>query len=486
MKKNLFGICLLMLGVFAGAAETKRPNVLMICIDDLNDWVGCMGGHPNTKTPNIDRLAARGTLFRNAHCPAPLCGPSRAAILTGLSPATSGVYGHISDADLKNSSEGKSVFLSNWFSDHGYRTMGRGKIFHECAPDGAFQELFRWQTSTYGPRPEISFHWKQPGTVTDWGAFPERDEQMPDFQSAEWAAERLRRSYDQPFFIAVGFVRPHVPWHVPQKWFDLHPIESIELPPYLKGDLDDVPPIGRKVADMPPMPTTEWAITNNQWKAMVQAYLASISFADHCVGIVLDALEKGGHTNDTVIVLWSDHGYHLGEKNRFAKQSLWERSTRAPLIVVKPGMPRGQTTSRPVSLLDVYPTLLDLCGLPVNPKNEGVSLVPLLTNPDLQWDRPVIITYGESNHAVRSGRFCYIRYEDASEELYDLQYDPNEWVNLADQWQYQGTKERLRQCLPKTNSPWSPYTFNDSNEYFAGKTAAGYKGNRLEERPAAK
>jgi arylsulfatase A-like enzyme len=481
MKRHLLIFSMLLVCLTAVADQPRRPNVLMICIDDLNDWVGCMGGHPNTKTPNIDRLAAQGTLFLNAHCPAPLCGPARAAILSGLTPATTGIYGHILDSDLKKSKAEDSVFLSNWFSDHGYRTMGRGKIFHENAPDGAFQELFKWQTSAYGPRPEKYFHWKQPGTVTDWGAYPERDEQMPDFQTAKWAAERLRRSSDQPFFLAVGFVRPHVPWYVPQEWFDLHPLESIELPPYRKGDQDDVPLIARRVAEMPQMPTTEWALESGQWKNIVQAYLACVSFVDHCVGQVLDALEEGGHASDTVVVLWSDHGYHLGEKNRFAKQSLWERSTRVPLIIAKPGLPQGQTSPRPVSLMDVYPTLLELCDLPANPKNEGVSLVPLLKNPSAKWERAAITTYGERNHAVRTGRYRYIRYEDASEELYDLQEDPHEWANLSDKPGYEDVKQRLSQSLPKTNAPWSPYTFNPCNKYFTEKTTAGYRGDRQEE-----
>jgi len=470
MNRHLLVFSLLLVCLAKGADEPRRPNVLMISIDDLNDWIGCMGGHPNTLTPNIDRLAAQGTLFQNAHCPAPLCGPSRAAILSGLTPATTGIYGHILDADLKKSKAGGSEFLSNWFSNQGYLTMGRGKIFHENAPDGAFQELFKWEYSAYGPRPEKYFHWKQPGTVTDWGAFPERDEQMPDFQTADWAAERLRRSYDKPFFLAVGFVRPHVPWHVPQKWFDLHPLESIQLPPYLKGDMDDVPSMGHKVAEMLQMPTTEWAMEKDQWKSIVQAYLACVSFVDHCVGRVLDALEEGGHTNDTVIVLWSDHGYHLGEKNRFAKQSLWERSTRAPLIFVKPGLPRGQKSPRPVSLMDIYPTLLELCNLPANMKNEGASLVPLLKNPSVQWGRPAIITYGKNNHAVRTERYRYICYEDGSEELYDLEQDPNEWWNLALKPQYEAILKQLSQSLPKTNAPWSPYSFNPSNDYFKERT----------------
>lgn len=483
MKLGLTAIWLLG-GLFSAhpllAGDAPPPNVLMISIDDLNDWIGCMSGHPNAKTPNIDRLAARGIVFDSAHCAAPICGPSRASIMSGLAPSTTGIYAHIHDADLAASAAGDSVFLSNWFVNHGYWTMGRGKIFHNNAPEGAFHELVGREKPPFGPRPETHFHWKQKRTSTDWGPYPARDEEMPDFQTATWASERLRRSYEQPFFLAVGFVRPHVPWYVPQPWFDLHPIESIALPPYQSGDQDDVPPIARRIMELPQMPTTEWAIENGQWENIVQGYLASVSFVDHCVGMVLDALDRSGHAENTVVLLWSDHGYHLGEKNRFAKQSLWERATRVPLIIASPGFQGGLHSPRTVSLLDIYPTLLDLCRLPPNEKNEGVSLVPLMRDPLLRWERPAITTYGERNHAVRTERYRYIRYEDGSEELYDLQKDPHEWTNLADHPEVEEVKKTLRKVLPKTNTPWAPETFIPCNDYFREKTAAGYKGNRLE------
>lgn len=470
----------LLWGLATVASQPGSPNVLMICIDDLNDWVGCLGAHPNARTPNIDRLAAQGTLFENAHCAAPVCGPSRAAIMSGLTPATTGIYAHIHDSDLPKSAAAQSIFLSNWFANEGYHTMGRGKIFHENAPEGAFHELYGRETPAFGPKPETPFHWDQPRTSTDWGPYPERDEQMPDFQTALWAAERLHRPQDKPFFMAVGFVRPHVPWHAPQKWFDLHPLESIKLPPYEAGDQDDVPDLARRIMELPQMPTTEWAIENGQWKAIVQAYLACVSFVDGCVGVVLDALEEGGHADNTVVILWSDHGYHLGEKNRFAKQSLWDRSTRVPLMIAAPGFPASQRSPRTVSLMDLYPTLLDLCNLPPNPKVEGVSLAPLLRDPQASWERPAITTYGENNHAVRTQDYRYIRYEDGSEELYDLRKDPNEWTNVAADPEYGRTKRGLKEALPRINAPWSPWTFIPCNDYFREKTKQGYKGNRLE------
>ena len=453
--------------------------MLMISIDDLNDWIGCMEGHPNTKTPNIDRLAAMGVVFDNAHCAAPVCGPSRAAVMSGLRPSSSGVYAHIHDEALAVSGASDSRYLSNWFEDQGYRTMGAGKIFHENAPRGAFQELVGREEPAFGPRPENFFHWKQPRTSTDWGAFPERDELMPDFLTAEWAANRLSQPQEQPFFMAVGFVRPHVPWYVPQKWFDLHPLESIELPPYLPGDQDDIPAIARRIMDMPQMPTTEWAIENEQWKNAIQAYLACISFVDDCVGTVLDALEANGHANNTVILLWSDHGYHLGEKNRFAKQSLWDEATRVPFIISAPGISGGQHSPRTVSLMDIYPTLLDLCQLPPNPRNEGISIVPLLENPLFVWDRAVVTSYGENNHAIRTEKYRYIRYEDGSEELYNLNKDPQEWANQASNPEYEEVKQTLKKELPIINTPWDPHTWIPCNDYFREKTKAGYKGDRM-------
>ena len=302
-------------------SESSLPNVLFIAIDDLNDWLGCMNGHPNAKTPNIDRLAKRGTLFMNAHCQAPLCGPSRASIMTGLRPTTTGIYGQINDEDIKSANPvtAKVTFLPSYFRTHGYKTMGVGKLFHNFAPEGVFEEA-GGREKGFGPKPEKRFYYdpawfdKPGGTQTDWGAYPEKDDQMPDFRTAQWARERLTEDHNRPFFLAVGFLRPHVPWYVPQKWFDLFPLDSIQLPPYLKDDQADIPELSLKLHDVPMMPTTEWAIANGEWKKIVQAYLACIAFVDHYVGSVIKALEESPYANNTIVVLWSDHGYHIGEK----------------------------------------------------------------------------------------------------------------------------------------------------------------------------
>ncbi len=443
------------------------PNILFIAIDDLNDWVGVLHGHPDTKTPNIDRLAAEGTVFTNAHAQAPLCWPSRASLMSGLRPSTTGIYGITDDEDLRAASPlmDSTAFLPEYFGRHGYKTMGIGKLFHTHAPKGVFEES-GGRYPGFGPYPDKHFHWDQEGTSTDWGPFPDSTVEMPDYQSASWIIERLNQTHDRPFFLAVGFLRPHVPWYVPQEWFDLHPIDSLALPPYLPEDMDDIPETGIEMATVPPMPTTEWAIKSGQWPAIVQGYLASVSFVDAQVGRILDALEASVYAHNTIVVLFSDHGYHLGEKNRFAKHALWERATRVPLVVSGPGLPKGRLVSAPVELLDIYPTLVDLTGFPENKWNEGVSLAPLIEDPDAPWPHAAITTYGRNNHGIAVEGYRYIRYEDGTEEFYDHASDPNEWHNLAGDEAYRSKMDELARFLPETNAPWSDLSNLDVFEYF--------------------
>lgn len=478
MKKILFA--LLFFGTVNLATcknkqdESERPNVLMICIDDLNDWLGCMDGHPNAKTPNMDRLAEQGALFTNAHCQAPLCGPSRASLMTGLRPSTTGIYGQIDD-DLINqdnpSAEGV-IFLPEYFKNNGYHTMGIGKIFHHHAPDGVFDES-GGRSPGFGPVPKERFVWhgkagKQGygGTSTDWGAFPEADSLMPDYQSAQWTINRLKRDYDQPFFLTVGFLRPHVPWYVPQKWFDLHPLENIKTPPYLENDLDDLPAITREIDDLPMMPTTQWAIESGEWPKMIQAYLACISFVDFYVGEILNALENSKYADNTVIVLWSDHGYRMGEKGTFAKHCLWEEATNAPLIFAGPGVQKGKVISSPAEMLSIYPTLVDLCDLEANMQNEGVSLASVLSGEAESAGAFALTTYGWGNHGMRTENFRYIRYNDGSEELYDHRKDPNEWFNLATGGAENDKISQLKKYLPSTDVPYAKHSSYNFNPYF--------------------
>jgi arylsulfatase A-like enzyme len=448
----------------AAAAQDRRPDVLFIAVDDLNDWVGFLGGHPQTLTPNIDRLAARGMAFMNAHSPSALCNPTRTALLTGLRPSTSGIYGNAPDWRTVELFESITT-LPKHFRDNGYRTYGAGKIFHAhtFAPGGfaGFNDTSAWDDfypalnrqlpDEVGP-PARPANRNPVARTFDWSAVVTDDAAMGDGQVVSWVGRQLTSDTGMPRFVAAGIYRPHLPWYVPQKYLDLHPLDRVELPPVRADDLNDVPEIARP-GEADAVAVHEWITAEGRWREGVQAYLASVSFADAMVGRLLDALDASGRADNTIIVLWGDHGYHLGEKGRWHKSTLWEESTHVPLIVVAPGVTTpGSRTSRPVSLMDLYPTLAELAGLEIPQHVEGRSLVPLLEDPERAWDFPAITTYGYDNHAVRTERYRYIRYSDGSEELYDHASDPNEWTNLAGESEYAGVKEELRRALPTRNA----------------------------------
>ncbi|MDN3690046.1 sulfatase [Cyclobacterium jeungdonense] len=472
MIRSLVFLLILSLSTISYAQE--NTNVLFIAIDDLNDWIGVLNGHPQTRTPNIDALAKSGMLFTNAHCQAPICGPSRASVMSGLYPTTSGNYLQMRDTNIKksNAASGKAILLPDYFEKYGYKTMGVGKIYHNGDGAQTFDE-YGGTFEMYGPRPpkRINYNpeWygKPKGTSTDWGAYPSEDRLMPDYKSAQWAVEKLNQNHDKPFFLAVGFVRPHVPWHVPQKWFDKFPVKDIQTPAYLPDDFDDIPAFARRVTEVPMMPTTDFLMESNQWKDVVQAYLACINFVDHQVGKVLKALKESDYANNTIVVVWSDHGYHLGEKNRFAKQALWERSTRTVLIIKELNAVKGRESNKPVQLLDIYPTLLELSGLPANKQNEGHSLVPLLENDKAaNWPYAAISSFGRNNTAITGENFRLIQYEDKSIELYDSRKDPNEWKNLAQVEGFEQEINRLRGFIPKEQADLSKYSIFNLNDYW--------------------
>jgi arylsulfatase A-like enzyme len=461
----------------------KNPNVLFISVDDLNTWLGCLNKFSNTKTPNIDKLAARGVLFSNAHCQAPLCGPSRASIMTGLRPSTTGMYGMTPDEQIRSDNPATKdiIFLPEYYKKNGYHTMGIGKLFHVYAPKGIFDEE-GGRVRGFGPHPKKRFVWDGYGTSkerkekygrtnTDWGAFPETDSEMPDHQSVNWAIERINKKYDKPFFIGLGFLRPHVPLYVPQKWFDMHPLEGIQVPPYLADDLDDIPSVGLQINDLPMMPTTEWAKKSGEWKKIIQAYLACVSFVDYEIGRLIEALDKSDHADNIIIVLWSDHGYRLGEKGTFAKHGLWETATHVPLMIAGPHIPKGKIINAPVELLSLYPTLLELSGLPSYVRNEGKSLVPIINDKMDKQDAYALTTYGLNNHAVKSNGYRYIRYEDGKEELYDHQTDPNEWTNVANNPKYQKEKTTFKNYLPTINAQWDENSNYKFQPYFVEQKA---------------
>ncbi|MCA9213535.1 MAG: sulfatase [Planctomycetales bacterium] len=422
-------ITLLLLLTSANCIAAERPNVLLISIDDLNDWTGCLGGHPQAKTPNIDRLADRGTLFENAHCQSPVCNPSRASMMTGRYPHSSGVY--FLGPDLKKAPVLQNLdTLPEVFAKNGYRTMAVGKIFH--GGDQRFFQEYGGNNGGFGPRPKQKISQPHGHPLWDWGAFPDTDDDMPDMKAAQWATSKLQQEFDRPFFIAVGFYRPHVPMFAPKKWFDMHPRQSIQLPLVQERDRDDLSQYAINLTNLEHVsPLHEWVKSAGEWDHAVQAYLASTTFADYCVGMVLDALSESAHADNTVVVLFSDHGFHLGEKQRWAKRSLWEDGTRVPLIIAGPKLAAGQRTRRPAELIDVFPTLLDLAGLPSDDSQEGQSLTPLLENPNAEWNHPAITSFGKGNYSVRSTRYRYVQYLDGSTELYDHETDPHEWNNLA-------------------------------------------------------
>ena len=453
------------------AAHASKPNVLFISLDDLNDWVGVLGGHPQAKTPNIDRLARQGVLFEQAYCAAPLCNPSRTAVMTGLRSSTTGIYGN-AGSWFRDIPEYKNwVTLSQYFQQHGYMAWTGGKIYHQAT--GKFSDPIAWdkqyslEMGTPAPPPEKQYlhgmRDKFSNTIVarlnDWAPIEESDEETADWRTATLAAEFLQKEHDKPFFLAVGILRPHLSWYIPQKYFDMHPLEEIQLPPYLESDLDDVPQKGREMALSGD--TFDVIKANGQWKQAVQGYLAACSFADACLGVVLDALETSPHRDNTVVVFWGDHGYHIGEKRHFSKSALWEESTNTPLVIKAPGVSTKNTRStRTVSLIDLYPTLIELCGLPPRDDLDGRSIAPLVKNPEMEWPYPAVITHSPFwhgvNHAVRSEEYHYINYSDGGEELYDVAADPNGWTNVAHDPSYAEAKARLKAWLPKVNAPHFP------------------------------
>ena len=456
--KHVFGGLLVLMMQAASIQAAEKPHILFIAIDDQNDWIGCLGGHPLIQTPNIDKLAQRGTLFLNAHCQSPLCNPSRTSLMTGKRPDTTGIYGlapWIRDVDsLKD-----IVTLPQYLSKFGYRNYTTGKIYHggygRRKKDREFDVI--GTPATVGARSKKPLVKTPSGhPLVDWGVFPHKDEDKGDWKVASWAVGQLDRGLQEPFFLSVGFFLPHVPCYATQKWFDLYPENDSVLPPILKNDRSDTPRFSWYLHWKLPEPRLKFLIENNQWQNLVRSYLASTSFVDSQVGRVLDALERSGHTDDTIIVLWSDHGWHLGEKEITGKNSLWDRSTRVPLIFAGPGVTANQRCVRPAELLDIYPTLIDLLGLPEKKDLEGHSLKPQLCDANACREWPAITTHNHDNHGLRTERWRYIRYADGSQELYDMKNDAHEWHNLAGKPEYASVIASLKKYLPAQSAKPAP------------------------------
>ena len=451
-------------------ASQRQPNVLFIALDDLNDWIKLLSPSAPIQTPNIERLARRGTLFTRAYCASAACNPSRTSILTGLRPTTSGVYGNQSDW---RRALPDAVTVPQHFKASGYRTEGAGKIFHHhyggaFHDKASFDDFLMMPDPPDAPMPEKKLNGlaKYGSPNTDWGPWPADEAKALDVRTANYVIKSLSRKHKRPFFLAAGIFRPHMPFFAPQRFFDFYPPDNVVMPNILEGDTDDLPSGARKL-----LSPKKWffrdlmeieAKSPGTWKEAVRSYQACATFADAQVGRILDALDNSPYADNTIIVLWSDHGYHLGEKEHWEKFALWEKTNHIPFIIVAPDITHlrrghpGTRCERPVSLVDIYPTLIELCGLEPKPELDGISLVPLLRDPDAKWERPALMTYQRGNHAVRDERWRYIRYADGTEELYDHSNDPNEWYNVAGNPKNAEVIRRLKRWLPKTEALPAP------------------------------
>ena len=472
MKLKLL-VCLVLFTAATVFAQKQQPNIIMIAVDDLNDWIGVYGGNPQVITPNIDKFAQKAMIFRNTSCAGPVCGPSRSALLSGFRPSTTGIYGN-SNNMLNSEIVQTHATLPEYFSKHGYLTISSGKIFHkhttatgddhghwafdvwnqEKGTESAVQEdkMFSCYNGIINGR-KIENPQYSSGPANDmlFGPTKGTKENTKDYKTAKWFEQKLKENYEKPFFMSVGISKPHLPFVVPQEFFDMYALDTIKVPDYRIDDLDDiVDKNGNKVYQ--PQTSFLWAQHYGVEKDVVRAYMAAISYADACVGVVLDALANSKYAENTIVLLWGDHGWHLGEKLRYGKATLWREATQLPFIFYVPGMKNKQECYRNVNLLDIYPTLIDLCNLPEK-KLDGKSFKPLLKNPAIEWT-PTVTTLNQGNHSVMSEKWHYISYAKGVEELYNLENDPLEWTNLANNGslETEEVKKKLKIYLPVVNA----------------------------------
>lgn len=434
-----------------GQETDVKPNILFIAIDDMNDWIGPLGGLDISKTPNLDKLAAQSMVFENAHCAAPACHPSRISIMTGIQPSKSGNLKNVSYDGPQWRKE--PVFqdietIEQFFHNRGYETLAGGKIYHTLTADWTTMSLVEPESwdyyfpSAYVNVPsqvraadEVAYPSHFRGhrySSFSWGPIDIADNKMSDYQVVDWARHELNQEHEQPFFLACGIFRPHLPWQVPQKYFDMYPLD--EIPDLLieKDDVKDAIQLNSRRY------MHKFVLENKQWKHVIQAYLASIAFADAQIGRLLETLENSEYMDNTVVVLWSDHGMHIGEKDVYEKFTLFEEATRVPFILKAPGITKpGSRCSEPVSLLDVYPTLAEIAGYAAPEHCDGASVLPLVLDPEAKRDHSALISFKMQGskaigHALRGERYRYIYYTELNlEELYDHQNDPNEFDNMA-------------------------------------------------------
>lgn len=450
MKKQLIGGMILALSATSCSQKNEQPNIVLIAIDDLNDWVGAFGGNPQAITPNMDKLAEQSVIFQNANCPGPVSGPSRSALLSGFMPYTTGIYGNANNM-LDSKLVQEHATLPEYFSKNGYLTISKGKIFHKHTTKNGFDHG-HWAYDIWeqekgggglqtdklysrnkgiinGEKVENAKYTTGGGTEFAWAPTEGGKEETKDYMTAQWFAEKLQEDYDKPFFMSVGLSKPHLPWYVPQEYFDMYGLDTLKIPEFLLDDLDDiVNEDGKKM--FKPSEDFLWVNEDEElFKRAVQAYLANVTYADECVGVVMDALNNSKYAENTIVILFGDHGWHLGEKLKFRKASLWKEATQLPMMIKLPEMTEKQYCYRTVNLIDLYPSLIDLCGLPEKPILDGESIVPLLKNPKMKW-HPTVTSKGPGAFSVMAEEWHYITYGNGVEELYDLKNDPMEWTNL--------------------------------------------------------
>jgi len=448
----------------------EQPNVIMFVMDDLNDWITPLG-YDQVKTPNLDRLAKTGVIFRNAHAPGVFCAPSRTAILTGMHASTTGCYSnevfHYDHPDL--------VTLQMAFKNAGYKTYGAGKIYHHRS---GYLDLRGWDEyftrsqevknmayemnsyhmtdvplpdpCPYSPYYRNTDRGGGSALNLEWGPIPnDKEDDMADAIRTNWMCDVLKRDHDKPFFMALGMYSPHYPNYAPKKYFDMYNRDDLELPPYKDDDLEDLSPAIRKFYTKRAKQHQELK-KYGALKDALHGYLACISFADAMLGRLLDALEASPYADNTIIVMWSDQGFHHGEKGHWGKHTLWQRTTQVPFIWAGKGIAHNKKVKTTVSLIDIYPTLTELCGLPTNSKLQGVSLVSSLKDPSSAIERNIFVPYHErGGYAVVNSNWRYIHYADGAEELYNVKKDPNEWYNLAGKKNYRSIIEEMKKAVPK-------------------------------------
>jgi iduronate 2-sulfatase len=450
----LLGALALLVLAASGLAEEKprKLNVLYIVADDLNNSLGCYG-YPQVKSPRIDELARRGVRFERAYCQFPLCNPSRSSFLTGLRPDQTGVQ---DNAFVFRKKIPDVVTLPQLFQKNGYFVARVGKLYHYGVPnqigtDGlddppSWQKVINPKGRDKDDEDKIfSIDGKKSfGGTLSWLSADGTDEEQTDGKIAEAAIGLLEQNKDKPFFLAVGFFRPHTPYVAPHKYFDKYPPADVPLAKMPADDRKDIPDPAL------PVKNPNYGLDEKTQREAVQAYFAAITFMDQQVGKVLDALDRLKLRDNTIVVFHSDHGYHLGEHGLWQKQSLFEESARVPLIVSVPGMKTaGQASPRVAELVDVYPTLAGLCGLKGPENLAGKSLEPLLTKPDAAWDKVAVTQVQRGGgqpgkakttpaafkgYSVRNERYRYTQWDDGKRgaELYDHEKDLQEITNLAD------------------------------------------------------